>query len=258
MRTGLKLFNGAMAVFMLAPLVIVVLISFTPEEYFALPTTRWSLRWYREVFHYPGFVDAFLLSLRLALLSAFVATGLTFLAVYALVRFELPGRKTLDGFFMSPLLVPAVVFGIAMLQFLNLHGLYNNFWGLAAAHIVIIVPFAARAIMAALHEVPHQLEWAAMSLGAGRLGTIWRITLPLAGRGVLAGFLFAFIISFDEVTTTIFITGPAYQTLPVRVYNYLTDQIDPTIAAVSSMLILMSFGLILVLDRIGGFKSLGR
>jgi putative spermidine/putrescine transport system permease protein len=255
-RTGLKLFNIAMIVFMLAPLVLIVLMSFTPDEFFAIPTSHWSLKWYSAVFAYPGFVDAFFLSLRLALLTALLATTLTFFAVYALVRYRPTGHRALDSLFMSPLLVPAVVFGIAMLQFLNRHGLYNNFYGLVAAHVIVVVPFTARAITATLRDVPYQLEWAAMSLGATRLGMLWRITLPLAARGVLAGFLFAFIISFDEVTVTIFITGPAYQTLPVRIYNYLTDQVDPTIAAVSSMLIFMSLGLIVLLDRIGGFKGL--
>lgn len=256
MKTGLRLVNAVMIVFMLAPLVLIVLMSFTPDEFFALPAWHWSLRWYRAVFAYPGFVDAFFLSLRLALIAALLATGLTFFAVYALIRYRPAGARALDGLFMAPLLVPAVVFGIAMLQFLNRYGLYNNFYGLVAAHIVVVVPFTARAITAALREVPHQLEWAALSLGASRLGTLCRITIPLAARGIFAGFLFAFIISFDEVTVTIFITGPAYQTLPVRIYNYLTDQVDPTIAALSAMLIFMSLGLILLLDRIGGFKGL--
>ena len=97
-----------------------------------------------------------------------------------------------------------------------------------------------------------------MNLGARRATTLWRITLPLARRGVLAGFLFAFILSFDEVTVTLFMTGPAYQTLPIRIYNYLTDQVDPTVAAISTLLIAMSAVLILLLDRIVGLENLGR
>lgn len=257
MRT-LRVINVLMVIFMLAPLVLIVLMSFTPDQFFALPTNHWSLRWYREVLGYSAFIDAFWLSLRLAVVAALVATVLTFFACYALVRFELPGRRAADGFLMSPLLVPAVVFGIAMLQFLNHYGLYNTFTGMVVAHVIVIIPFVARAVLASLREVPRSLEWAAMSLGAGRLSVLWRVTLPLCARGVLAGFLFAFIISFDEVTVTIFISGPAYQTLPVRIYNYLTDQVDPTIAAVSSLLILMSLVLIFVLDRIGGFKEIKR
>ena len=230
--------------------------SFTPSGGFTLPGWSWSLRWYRAVFTYPGFVDAFFLSLRLALTSALIASVLGFAAVYAMRRFPFPGRDLVDALFMSPLLVPAVVFGIALLQFLNRHGLYNSFAGLVAAHVVVVAPFVVRAIGAALHDVPYQLEWAAMSLGASLPVVVWRVTLPLAARGGLAGFLFAFIISFDEVTVTLFVTGPAYQTLPVRLYNYLTDQVDPTIAAISSMLIAMSLVLILALNRLGGLRML--
>src|SRR5690606_10033795 len=119
---------------------------------------------------------------------------------------------------------------------------------------IVVIPFAMRAINAALREVPRELEWAAMNLGASRLRALWRVTLPISLRGVAAGFIFAFIMSFDEVTVTIFMTGPAYQTLPMRIYNYLSDQVDPTVAAVSSLLIVMSVILILVLDRMGGLK----
>jgi putative spermidine/putrescine transport system permease protein len=256
MKRLLALFNVLMVVFMLAPLIMIILMSFTPAGGFTLPGWTWSLRWYRAVFSHSGFVDTFFLSLRLAVVSALLATLLGFAAVYAMRRFRFPGRNLLDALFMSPLLVPAVVTGIALLQFLNGHGLYNTFPGLAAAHVVVIVPFVIRAIGSALQDVPYQLEWAAMSLGASLPMVVWRVTLPLAARGVLAGFLFAFIISFDEVTVTLFITGPAYQTLPVRLYNYLTDQVDPTIAAVSSMLIAISLVLIVALNRIGGLRML--
>ena len=102
------------------------------------------------------------------------------------------------------------------------------------------------------------MEWAARMLGATQLRMLWRVTLPLCRRGVLAGFLLAFIISFAEVTVVIFMTGPAYQTLPIRIYNYLTDQIDLTVAAISAMLIGLSLPLVLVLDRLGGLKTIGK
>ena len=141
MKRILVLLNVLMVAFMLAPLVMIVLMSFTPSGGFTLPGWSWSLRWYRAVFTYPGFVDAFFLSLRLALTSALIASVLGFAAVYAMRRFPFPGRDLLDALFMSPLLVPAVVFGIALLQFLNRHGLYNSFVELVAAHVVVVAPF---------------------------------------------------------------------------------------------------------------------
>ncbi len=258
MKILLRAYGLLLAVFMLAPLVLIVWMSFTPDEFFKLPTREFTLRWYRQVFAHPGFVDAFVLSMRLAVVSALVASVLAFFAAYAIVRFDFPGRGALDALFMSPMIVPAVVFGIAVLQFLNRFGLYNTFASLVAAHVIVVVPFALRAINAALREVPQELEWAAMNLGASRLRALRSVTLPIALKGVAAGFIFAFIMSFDEVTVTIFMTGPAYQTLPLRIYNYLSDQVDPTVAAVSSLLILLSLVLILILDRVGGLKTMSK
>ena len=256
MKLLLRIYAYLIVVFMLCPLVLIVWMSFTPKEYFVLPIRHFTLRWYFAIFEHSGFPGAFVLSLRLAIISAIVATALSFLAGYALVRFSFRGSTVIDAFFMSPLVIPAVVFGIAMLQFLNTIGLYNTFFSLVAAHVIVIMPFAIRAIDAAVRDVPMELEWMAMNLGASRLRALWTVTLPLAMRGVVAAFVFAFIISFDEVTVTLFMTGPAYQTLPIRIYNYLSDQVDPMVAAVSALLILMSLVLVLVLDRLGGLRSL--
>jgi putative spermidine/putrescine transport system permease protein len=254
----LRLVNWTLAAVMLAPLVLIVWMSFTPAAFFKLPFTEFSLRWYAEAFNYPGFLNAFVLSLELALVAGFLATGLAFFAAYGLVRFRFAGRGALEGLFMAPILVPGVVYGIAMLQFANGLGLYNTFAALVLAHVSIVTPYALRTIHAQMRAVPEDLEWAARNLGATRLGAILRVTLPLCGRGVLAGFVLSFIISFAEVTVVIFMTGPAYQTLPVRIYNYLTDQIDPTVAAISAMLIALSLGLVFILDRLGGLRTIGK
>ena len=252
----LRLFNILMLVFMLAPLVMVVWMSFTPAEIMQPPLTEFSLRWYVAAFNYPGFVNALWLSARLALVSGLAATLLSFIAAYGLVRARrFPGVDAVNGLFLSPLIVPAVVFGIAMLQFVNAAGLYNTFASLVLAHVVVVTPFAVRTLIASLRNVPIEVEWAAMNLGASRAKVLFLIVLPVCARGMLAAFLLAFLMSFSEVTVTIFMTGPAYQTLPVRIYNYLTDQIDPTVAAVSAMLIGLSLALVFLLDRVGGLTN---
>jgi putative spermidine/putrescine transport system permease protein len=254
----LRLFNWLLAAIMLAPLVLIVWMSFTPAAFFRLPVGDFSLRWYREAFNYPGFLNSFVLSVQLALVSGLIATTLSFFAAYGLIRYRFRGKGALEALFMSPILVPGVVFGIAMLQFVNSIGLYNTFWALVLAHVSLIVPYALRTIHAQLRSVPEDVEWAAQTLGAGKLKTLWRVTLPLCRRGVLAGFMLAFIISFAEVTVVIFMTGPAYQTLPIRIYNYLTDQIDPTVAAISAMLIGLSLILVFILDRLGGLRTISK
>lgn len=254
----LRIFNWIMATVMLAPLALIIWMSFTPAAFFRLPVSAFSLRWYGEAFNYPGFLNSFVLSLKLALVSGAIATALSFLGAYGLVRYRFPGKAWLEALFMAPILVPGVVFGIAMLQFVNGLDLYNTFWALVLAHVCLITPYALRTIQSQLRNVPEDVEWAARTLGATRLRTLWRVTLPLCRRGVLAGFLLAFIISFAEVTVVIFMTGPAYQTLPIRIYNYLTDQIDPTVAAISAMLIGLSLLLVLILDRLGGLKTISK
>jgi putative spermidine/putrescine transport system permease protein len=242
--------------FMLAPIVTVVWMSFTPTSQFVLPFTDLSLRWYREAFSYSGFLNAFLLSARLAATASALAVGLSFLAAYALVRTDrLPGRGVIEGIFLSPMIVPAVALGIAFLQYVNSIGLYNNFWGLAFAHVVIISPFGIRLFLSALKAVPIEVEWAAMNLGASRIRTLVSIVIPVARRGAISAFLLCFLMSFSEVTVTIFVAGPSQQTLPVRIYNYLTDQVDPTVAAISSMIIFLTLALMLILDRLGGLRT---
>jgi putative spermidine/putrescine transport system permease protein len=248
--------NILMLIVVLAPVVIVMWMSFTPTATFVLPVTDFSLRWYREALSYPGFLDAFRLSLELATLAAVITVALAFLAAYGLVRYRPAGGAALKAFFTAPLLVSAVVFGIAMLQFVNRIGLYNQLSGLVLAHIVLVVPFAMRSLEVTLRTVPEELEWAAMILGRSRLGMLLRITLPLCARGLVTAFLFCFLLSFSEVTTTIFMTGPGLQTLPVRIYSYMSDRIDPTVAAVSALVVMISLVLVAALNLLGGLRRL--
>jgi putative spermidine/putrescine transport system permease protein len=248
------LVNILVLILVVTPVLLVVWMSFTPTASFVLPLSAFSLRWYREALSYPGFVDAFFLSAELAATAALVTVTAAFLAAYGLVRFRPAWGGALGGFFTAPLLVPAVIFGIAMLQFVNRLGLYNWFAGLALAHIVLVVPFAIRALTTTLLAVPEELEWAAMVLGRNRIGMLLRVTLPLCARGLVTAFLFCFLLSFSEVTTTIFMSGPGLQTLPVRIYNYMSDRIDPTVAAVSSLVVFVSLAAVLVLNLLGALR----
>jgi putative spermidine/putrescine transport system permease protein len=254
----LRIVNWLIGAFMLAPILLIVWMSFTPAAVFRLPLDEFSLRWYREVFAYPGFVNAFLLSVRLGVVSGAIAVTLSFIGAYGLARSRLPGRALLEGLFTAPIIVPAVVFGIAMLQFSNRLDFYNTFFALVVAHVAIVTPYSYRSIQATMRTVPIEMEWAAMNLGARRGTVLLRIVLPLCARGMLAAFLLCFLMSFAEVTVTIFMTGPGFPTLPVRIYNYLTDQVDPTVAALSSMLIGLSLLLAFIVASLGGFREISK
>lgn len=257
-RNGIPalIFHGLLVVFMLAPLLIVCVVAFTPEGYLSLPTRGPSLRWFRAIFDYPEFIRAFRDSLWLAALSSTIAIGLAVPAALAIARYRFPGREAITALFMSPLMVPHVVLGIAFLRFFTQIGISGTFVGLVLSHIIVVIPFALRLVLAASYGIDRRIEHAAISLGAGTATVFRRVTLPLILPGVVSGWLLAAINSFDEVTMTVFIASPATVTLPVRMFLYIQDNIDPLIAAVSACLIAMTAILLFALDRLFGLDRL--
>ncbi|SFD70064.1 putative spermidine/putrescine transport system permease protein [Bosea sp. CRIB-10] len=250
------LFHLLFVVFMLAPLAIVCIVAFTPEGYLSLPTRGPSLRWFKAIFDYPEFLRAFYTSLWLAALSSTMAITLAVPAALAIARYRFPGREAITALFMSPLMVPHVVLGIAFLRFFSQIGLSGTFTGLVLSHVIVILPFALRLVLAASYGIDRRIEHAAISLGADTMTVFRRVTLPLILPGVVSGWLLAAINSFDEVTMTVFIASPATTTLPVRMFLYIQDNIDPLIAAVSTCLIVLTAGLLFALDRLYGLDRL--
>lgn len=250
------LFHALFIVFMLAPLAVVCLVAFTPEGYLSLPGKVWSLRWFRAIFDYPEFLRAFRDSLWLAALSSTFAILIAVPAALAIARYRFPGRDAMTALFMSPLMVPHVVLGIAFLRFFTQIGLSGTFLGLVLSHIIVILPFALRLVLAASYGMDRRIEDAAVSLGASHATVFRRVTLPLILPGVVSGWLLAAINSFDEVTMTVFIASPATTTLPVRMFLYIQDNIDPLIAAVSACLIALTAALLIALDRLFGLDRL--
>jgi putative spermidine/putrescine transport system permease protein len=249
-------FHGLFIAFILAPIVIVCLVAFTPEGYLSLPTNGLSLRWFKAIADYPEFVRAFRDSLWLAALSSTIAVLFAVPAALAVARYRFRGREAVLGFFMSPLMIPHVVLGIAFLRFFTTIGLGGTFLGLVLSHIVIVMPFALRLVLAASTGMDRAVERAAVSLGAGPMTVFRRVTLPLILPGVVSGWVLAFITSFDEVTMTVFIASPATITLPVRMFLYIQDNIDPLVTSVSAALILFTVIVMILLDRLVGLDRL--
>ena len=245
-------FHTLVMVFMLAPLVVVCLVAFTPENTLSLPTSGFSLRWFAAVFERADFLTAFYNSLQLAALSATLATLIAVPAGLAITRYRFPGQGFLNGLFLSPIIIPHLVLGVAMLRLFALLGVNGSFSWLVLAHVVVITPYVLRLVIAAAIGIDRSAEQAAESLGASRTTLFCRITLPMILPGVAGGWLLAFINSFDEVTLSIFVTSPATQTLPVRMYVYATESIDPMMAAVSALVIALTAATMILLDRIYG------
>ncbi|HET8996156.1 MAG TPA: ABC transporter permease, partial [Acetobacteraceae bacterium] len=202
------------------------------------------------------FVDAFWTSLWLGTLSATLAVTITVPAALAIARHRFPGRETIATLMQTPLMIPPAVLGIAFLRFFTITGISGTFLGLVMSHVIIIMPYALRLALSASTSLDRQAEHAAASLGASAWATFRRVTLPMILPGVVSGWVLAFITSFDEVTMTVFIASPRTTTLPVRLFMYIQDNIDPLVAAVSAGLIGLTAVGMVVLDRIYGLDRL--
>ncbi len=250
-------FNAVVVAFVLVPLVVVVYVSFTPADYLRVPSPgELSLRWYREILRRPDFGDAFVKSLALGGAATGISLLVGSLAAYGLVRYRFPGRTALGTLFLAPLMVPGVVLGLFLLIFFANLRLDGTFGALLAGHVLITIPYVVRTMVAGFAMLDPQLERAARNLGARGRTVAARVIVPLIRPAVLASASFAFLMSFDNLTLSLFLVSPRYTTLPVRMYYYVTDVTDPMMASVSTCLIAGSCGLVFLLERLVGVGRL--
>lgn len=249
-------YHALFVTFMVAPIVVVCIVAFTPEGYLSFPTERLSLRWFRAIGDYPEFITAFWRSVWLGALSSAIAVGFSVPAALAIARYQFAGREALTALLMSPLMIPHVVLGIAFLRFFTQIGLGGTLIALVLSHIVIVLPFAVRLTLASATGFDRSIEQAAISLGASETTLVRRITLPLIVPGLASGWALAFINSFDEVTMTVFVSAPGTETLPVRMFLYIQDNIDPLVTSVSASVIAITIVALVLLDRIYGLERL--
>ncbi len=235
-------------IFMIMPNFVVFPISFSKATYLEFPPKELSLRWYHDYFNRPEWVDATIRSFQIAIVVTFVSVILGSLAAYGLVRGRFPGKNFLNSLIISPMVAPILVTAVAVFIFFSKLGLTGSFAGFIIAHTVVATPFVVIVMSAALRGLDIELEQAAMSLGANRFTTLRRVVFPMAIPGMLSSGLFAFLISFDELIIAIFISTPTMDTLPKRLWEGIRTEINPTIASVSVMLILVS---IFVLVSVG-------
>jgi putative spermidine/putrescine transport system permease protein len=226
--------------FIILPLPLVVISSFSSSSMITFPPEGFSLQWYRGIFERAEYIRSFLLSVRLALFSMIISLILGTLASIGLVRYSFKGREIMRSLFLSPLMLPAVIMGISLLRFLVVLRMVATFEGLFLAHLVLTTAYVVRTVSSNLVGFDYSLEEAARDLGASPFQTFRKITLPLIRPGLIVAAIFAFIVSFDETTVSIFITGGRTITLPVRIFSQLEYGLDPTVTAISSLLIVMT------------------
>jgi putative spermidine/putrescine transport system permease protein len=251
---ALDLYAGGVFFFLILPTFVVVPISLSAGDFLAFPPPGWSFKWYASYFSQPPWLHATLLSFQVAVVTMLASTVLGTLAAYGVLRGRLRRRTLVVSLMISPIIVPPIVIGVAIYGLLAQWNLIGRFLGLVIGHAIGSIAYVMVIVSATLAGFDRSLERAAMSLGAGPLLTFRRVTFPLIRAGVLSGAVFAFIHSFDEVIITMFISGVHVQTLPLKMWEDIRNQIDPTIAAVSSMLILLPVVWLVVLEVVQGLQ----
>lgn len=244
--------------FLVLPLVVIVGSSLTASRFLSFPPQGYTLEWYAKVFDDPSYVAAFTTSSVLATAATLVAILLAVPAALAIARFEFPGKRGLATLLTSPLVLPHVVLGAALLQYCATLGFMRTFWALLVGHVVIVTPFVLRSVLALLTPEQRALEDASSDLGARPLTTFFHVTLPQIRSGVVSGAIFAFISSWINVELSIFNTTAGLNTIPVKLFNYVQYTIDPSIAAISAATILVAAVAIVVLDLTIGLDILAR
>jgi len=252
-----RIYLALIYLFVCGPAALIVLDSFNAATSFPAPFEHVTLHWYAAILAHEEFLDAMRTSAIVAGAAAAIATVLSVPAAYALTRRRLAGGNALATLLVGPLLVPQIVMGLAMLQLLSFAHLRIGLGGLIAVHAVYVMPFTVRLALTGLARFNFALTEAAKSLGAGRLRTFWHVTLPLIRTSLIAGFTFAFILSFVDLPLSLFLTTPQTATLPIAVFSYMESRLDPLVAAVGALVLFCAIGVTMLLERVFGLRIAG-
>jgi putative spermidine/putrescine transport system permease protein len=248
-----RILTAAACLLLVVPHLVVALTSFDPDPAALFPPRGFSLAWYLNAFARPAFREALGFSLAIGAAAALIATVTGTMAAILIVRHRFPGRGLLVTALQLPMMIPEVVLGLGFLILFAGWRMHVSVVNILLTHAVITLPYAVRVITANLYSVSPSIEEAAHVLGAGPVTTLLRVTLPIIKPGVLAAAIFAFVVSFDNFTVTAFLVS-GRGTLPIEIYSYIRTEGDPTVAAISTILIAISLAGVLAIERLVGFE----
>ena len=232
---------AAVALYLIAPLAIVVVISFSAAAFLQFPPPGLSLRWYENLFSSPAWTNSLLVSFEILLPSATLATVLGTAAAYALVRGRLPGAAAIQAILMLPIIVPAIITAAALFGVYRGLGLNGTLAGLVIGHVVITLPYVVATVASGLRTMDPRLEDAASTLGAPPGAAFRRVTLPLLAPSILSGLLFAAVASFDELIVSLFVSTARLRPVAVQMWSNVRGDVDPTVAAIASLCFAFAF-----------------
>jgi putative spermidine/putrescine transport system permease protein len=256
-RLWLYALAGAVLAFLIVPTLIVVPMSFSASQYLEFPPRQWSLRWYENYFSSATWMDATATSFKAAAWTALLATPLGTLAAYGLSASRLRAARALQVLLITPMIVPVILIAVAVFYVYVKVKLNNSLAGLVLAHTMLAVPIVMIVVASALKSFDMNQEMVARSLGASRPRAFLTVTLPQIRFAVVSAAVLSFLTSFDEVILSLFVSGGANSTLTRQMFLALRDQIDPTIAAISSIMILVTTLMFVVSQVFGGGGNAG-
>ncbi|MBV8650155.1 MAG: ABC transporter permease subunit [Alphaproteobacteria bacterium] len=244
-----RLLVAVLFLFLLAPLIVVLLTSFSNDAFLAFPPQNWGFGGYRALLDNAAFRSGLATSLILAAIVTALTLVVGTAAAYALARYRFPGQAGLLAIFTAPLLLPAIILGLGLLLVFARIGLLATLPGLVIGHSLVTLPYVIRVILMTMKGIAPALEEAAATLGASAVKVFTRVTLPLMMPGVIAAAALSFLASFDEVVISLFIVGPRLTTLPIEIFHYIEYRADPQVSALSVVLIGLTMALVVVIER---------
>lgn len=247
----MALVNILVCLFLIAPILVVIVTSFSADQFMRFPPSGWSLRWYEMFLNDEKLMNGLKLSAVLALFTGVIAGAIGTLAAYALSQYRTRFTGLIETLHTAPLVTPGVVTGLAMLIFFSDIGLRGSFIVLLAGHVVLSIPFVVMIVAAGLKSFDRAIENAALSLGASRPVAFLTVTLPVIKTSVFSACVFAFLHSLDEVIVTLLLPGPRTKTLPVVMFDHIQHNLDPLPAAVSTVLIGLTMLVVFMAARFG-------
>ena len=244
--------------FLMIPLVIITVTAFGGGSAITFPIDSFSLKWFGNVFALKSFRRSFLTSLEVAFLATFIALLVGIPAAYALARSGIRGKQLLRSVFLSPTIVPGIVVGFILYQFLILTFRLPVMSSLLAGHFLVTLPYVIRVVGSAMEQFDFSIEEAAWSLGCPKGAAFFKVVLPNVTSGISSAFMLAFINSFNNIPVSMFLTGPGVSTFPATLMNYIEYNYDPTVSAVSVLLMAATELIMVIVDRTLGIASLAK
>jgi spermidine/putrescine transport system permease protein len=248
MSAILKIYLGLVLAFLYVPIVVMIVMAFNHSAFYALPVV-WDTIWFQNLVHNDRLINASVTSVLLALVNMVVATMLGTLAAFAFARYEFRGKSLLQLLLFPPITIPWLIIGTSMLVLFFWIGIGRGFHALLLGHVALSLPYVIIVVGARLKGFSPAFEEAAATLGATPWQSFWRITVPLMAPGMVAGALFAFAVSFDQFVISYFLAPPGQTTLPVEIYSAIRKGFTPEVNAISTIIILVSMGLMLLFAR---------